>query len=206
MDNIGSKGKQTFRATFRLVGPMKRSTFQIEQPDPKEELLNDIWYWSWCLRMQAGRFRKDGLAEIKHWSSSSKHIARKAFSKTSCDEHLILVVATNLDRSLKRVLKNEKSRLKINPDSLRTLKLLRDIYEHWDEMRTELRQNKDTSKKALGKLKKEYPNAEPWSITINPEDNDILLAGVVSINTLIAELRQLEANVLRAERALKRSK
>lgn len=204
MRNDGDNSEQTFRATLRLVGPLKRSTFQKEQPDSAEELLSDILHWSWSLRMQADRLKQDGISELKKWGSDSSYIARKAFSRTSCDEHLIMVVATNLDRALNRVPKKQKNILSIDPNSRRALKLLRNIYEHWDEMRKELRQNNDDPKKSLGILKKEYPDADPWSITIIPENDDILLAGVVSINTLITELRQLEARVLRTERARKR--
>jgi hypothetical protein len=79
--------------------------------------------------------------------------------------------------------------------------LLRNIYEHWDELRRHLRAGTSDAKGAIAKLREEFPAADPWSFTIDPENREIVLADVVALQTLLKELRSLEARVLRLERS-----
>jgi len=64
MSTVASADPQLLQVTFRLVGPLKRSTFQREAPDPVEEALNDVLHWSWSTRLQISRLRLDVAAEL----------------------------------------------------------------------------------------------------------------------------------------------
>ena len=198
--------RQLMRVTFRIVGPMKRSTFQREQPDFAEEALSDVLHWSWSTRLQIDRLRQDVSVEFAAWSAKHPHRARRAFSATSCDEHLLLVCAANLDRALDRVPKNLRRQLSISKQSRRALWLLRNIYEHWDELRRHLRAGTSDSKGTIAKLRKEFPAADPWSFTIDHRADEIVLADIVALRALLKELRGLEAGVLRLERSRKRDR
>jgi hypothetical protein len=197
---------QTFVATFRLVGPIKRSTFQREAPDLIAEALNDVLYWSWSIRLQGERLRSDLSLEVSRGGELRRLAARRLFSQTSCDEHLLLVCAANLERALLKVPKRYRRDLYVTKDSRRALWLLRNVYEHWDELKRHLRAGTDDAKGTLAKLRKEFPQADPWSFTINPANNTIVLADVVDLNALTLELRRLEASVLRLERARSRAR
>jgi len=60
------------------------------------------------------------------------------------------------------------------------------------------------AKGTIAKLRKEFPAADPWSFTIDHESNEIVLADVVALRTLLKELRTLQARVMRLERSRKR--
>jgi hypothetical protein len=197
---------QPFVATLRFVGPIKRSTFQREAVDPTEEALNDVLHWSWSIRLQGERLISDIPLELSKWGNSPRLGVRRSSSRTSCDEHLLLVCAANLERALLKVPKRFRRDLYVTKDSRRALWLLRNIYEHWDELRRHLRAGTNDAKGTLAKLRKEFPQADPWSFTIDPANNTIILADVVDLNALTLELRRLEASVLRLERARARAR
>jgi hypothetical protein len=198
------RGPQLFRVTFKIVGPLKRSTFSSEAPDPTEELLNDLFHWSSSVRRQIRRLGQDVRDELAAWGSNRKLHARRHFSATSCDEQLLLATAVNLDRALQRVSKKLGRHLYVNKDSRRALWLLRNIYEHWDSLRQHLRDGTKDPEGTLEKLRAEFPQADPWSITIDPDTDDIVIADVVPVRPLIRDLRRLEARVLRLERSRRR--
>jgi hypothetical protein len=192
--------------TFRLQGPIKRSTFQRETPDPVEESLGDVLHWSWSTRMQAARLRQSVSAELIAWNREGRHRTRHAFSKTSCDELLLLVCAANLDRALEKLPKQFRRCILVPKPWRRGLWLLRNVYEHWDELRRHLRAGTDDAKGTVGKLRREFPSADPWSFTIDPESDEVILASVVPLKPLMRELRRLEARILRLERKHKSEK
>lgn len=191
------------KVRLRFVGPLKRSTFQKKAPDSKEEIFKDLLHWSWSVRLQIERLSRDIPQELNPWCSETHYKLRRNFSKTSCDEHLLLVVATNLDRALNRLSKKDSRTLKISDDSRRALRLLRNVYEHWDIFRGQLRKDEEEFDGALAKLRSEFPDADPWSITIDRENDDLIIADVIALKPLVKELRRLEARILRLERARK---
>jgi hypothetical protein len=138
--------------------------------------------------------------ELSLLNAKQRLKSRRSFSTTSCDEHLLLVCAANLDRALKRASRRLRSSLEVTQETRRALWLLRNVYEHWDEIRGPLRAGRDDAKETLKKLRDEFPQADPWSFTVDPEYN-IILSDVVDLNALIVELRRLEARVLKLERA-----
>jgi len=149
----------TTQVTFRLQGPLKRSTFQREPPDPVEETLGDVLHWSWSTRMQAARLREGVSAEFIAWNREGRHRMRQVFSKTSCDEHLLLVCAANLDRALDKLPKQFRRDIEVPKPWRRGLWLLRNVYEHWNELRRHLRAGTDDAKGTVGKLRREFPNS-----------------------------------------------
>ena len=118
------------------------------------------------------------------------------------DEHLVLIAAANLDRALQKLPKRVRHRVQLPNPTRRALWLLRNIYEHWDELRKQYRSGTQPLRGAAQKLKAEFPNADPWSFTFDPKSGDIILADVVALTPLLGELRRLEARVLRLERRL----
>jgi len=201
MNQGSNNSSNVLRVTFRLAGPIKRSTFQRQPPDPIEEALGDVLHWSWSTRLQATRLKRDVSEELTAWGTRRRSQARRAFSATSCDEHLLLVCAANLHRALDRVPKAWRHQLSIPKQSRRGLWLLRNIYEHWDEIRRHFRTGTNDPKGTIQKLRKEFPAADPWSFTIHHESGEVVLADVVAMRTLVRELRELEARVLRLERS-----
>jgi len=205
-----SEGQQspprTLQLRLRVVGPFKRSTLdRAERPDAIEELLTDIFHWSWSTRLQVDRLRQDVRSELAAWGKARSHVARRAFSTTSADEQLLLVCAANLERALTKAPNRLRRDLQVSKQSRRALWLLRNIYEHWDELRRHVRAGTDDSKGTVAKLRREFPSADPWSFTIDPDKDEIILADVVALKSFVAELRRLEARVLRLERSRKRA-
>lgn len=192
---------QRIRLTLRMSGRVKRSTFDRETPDPIDEALDDVLHWSWSTRRQQERLTTSIRSELKAWATQRRGIARKSFSAASCEEHLLYVCAANLDRALERLPKHLRRELQVSKDTRRVLWLLRNVYEHWDEIRKHLRAGTPDPKGTLTKLHKEFPNADPWSFTIDLDTGEIILADVVSFTQWTPELRKLEARALRLERA-----
>lgn len=187
--------------TLRFVGPIKRSTFQHHAPDLEAEALSDVFHWSSATRLQADRLRKDVAVELAILGKKRPHAVRRIFSITSIDEHLFLVAGANLDRALTKVPRHLQKQLSVTKESRRALLLLRNIYEHWDELRVHMRAGTKGSKGTIVKLRKEFPSAEPWSFTFDRDNGEIILADVVTLSPFLRELRLLESRVLRLERS-----
>lgn len=189
------------RVQFQIVGSLKRSTLDRSYPDPEWQALTDVLQWSWSCRLQASRLRRSFLKELtprqELYVFEWRHL-----SATSYDDHCLATAAANLDRALA----NAETFLKtIGPPkrTRRALRLLRNIYEHWDELRDAFRQGDLKKTGAAKKLCQEFPEAEPWSLKID-ETQDIVLAEVVSMRKLVKDLRTLEATVLWRQRQLRR--
>jgi hypothetical protein len=164
-----------------------------------------VLHWSWSIRLQSERLASDIPLELSLFGGTQRLKSRRSFSRTSCDEHLLLVCAANLDRALLKVPKRLRRDIEVSKEARRALWLLRNIYEHWDELRRHLRAGTNDAKGTLLKLRKEFPQADPWSFTIDPARNNIILSDVVNLNELTSELRRLEARVLRLERTRARA-
>ena len=188
-----------WKATFRMTGPLTRSTLERDHPDPEWERLTDVQAWCWNTRLQAKRFQQSLSSEFR--SGDSLHAFQwRLFATTSYDEHCLMSAAHNLGRSLKQLQTPSLSN-NLPKATVRALQLLRHIYEHWDELRSGYRHGKLT--RSAKKLSDEFPKAEPWSVQLLP-DGDVLLANVVSIRTLVKDIRRLEARVWWRLRELRR--
>ena len=192
--------EETVTVTFQVAGPMKRSTFEREKIDPVAEAINDILHWCWSTRLQIRRLRSSLQAEFSGWNGRPRVRARRKFSATSYDEHLVYVAAANLHRALESVPRVIRSEVRFAKVPGRALRLLRDIYEHWDQLRRQLRGDPTKLRGAGAKLRRDFPGADPWSFTFDPRTGDIVLANVVEVKPLLKELRLLEARLLRRER------
>ena len=181
---------QRMRVTFEIVGPLTRSTLECDHPDPQWERLSDAQYWCECTRRQAGRFERSVHAELRR-RPGLLAFARRSFAATSFDEHCLLVTGRNLERALCRLKRKDLDQAPQIGGS-QALKFLRNVYEHWDALRSAYRQGRTTG--AAQKLIGEFPEAEPWTFQLYP-DGDIVLAKVVSLRKLIKDVRSLEARV-----------
>lgn len=190
-------GRQTVAVTFKFVGPLKRTTFSQETPDPTEEAVGDLLHWSWSVRLQFRRLTKSLREEFKAWNNRPSVYRQRHFSKTSYDEHMLTVAGGNLDRAIRRAKKPVRQVIQISKDAHRGLWLLRHNYEHWDELRGAYRKNTGQLSGAAAKLKREFPNADPWSLKFDPESGEIILANVVPLTPLVNELRDLEKELLK---------
>jgi len=197
---------QTAKVTLQVVGPMKRSTFQEEAPDPIDEAVNDLLHWSWSTRLQLRRFGQSLRAEFKAWGARPQVRARRQFSATSYDEHAFLVAAANLEGALRRAPKAVRLDAQLPESWRRALWLLRNIHEHWDDLRASYRSKGRQLRGAAQKLRDEFPKADPWSFTFDPGSGAIVMADVVPLESLWKQLRLLEARMLRLERRRKAQK
>lgn len=193
--------KQPLRLTFRIVGPIRSSTLERDHPDPEWQALSDLLYWSWCCRLQASRLRHSFLAQFPLGKRPYVR-QRYLFATTSFDEHAFTVAAGNLVKALRRAPKSLRDQ-HLSEDTTRALRLLRDIYEHWENMRAAFRKGGPEKTAAAQKLAKDFPEAEPWTIAFH-EDGDIVLAEVVSLSKLVTDLRILEAAAHWRQRKLQR--
>lgn len=191
---------KTIEVKFQIIGPIKRSTFDHKNADLESEAIEDLFHWLWSTRLQITRFRHSLVSEFDYLCKGSSLKARRRFSATSYDEHILLVAAANLDRSLKKAQKFVPRKLKLPEQHQRALYLLRNIYEHWDQLRKEYRQPKGPLQGSALRLKQEFPNAVPWSISFDPNTGEITIANTVPLKPFNDALRQLEAKLLHFQR------
>ena len=205
MASVDQKGATTTadpsQWTFKIEirGPLKRSTLEPDYPDPEWEKLTDVRYWCWCTRLQADRLRRSALASFPFGGGPPSR--RENLSATaSYDEHCLMAAARNLMRAVKTQSDPSLGENLSNVD-FRALQLLRNVYEHWDELRAGYRDGQLS--RTAKTLATEFPGAEPWSIEFFP-DGDVRLANVVSLRSLIKGIRTLEASVRCRLRMLRR--
>jgi hypothetical protein len=191
---------QVIRLEARIVGPLRRSTLETDHPDPEWQSLGDVLYWSFCCRLEATRLAQSFMSEFP-LGKRLYVFQRKRFATTSFDEHALVIAAGNLGKALERA---PKFLRRILPKkTLRALQLLRNIYEHWEDMRAAFRKGGPAKTEAALKLSQEFPEAEPWTIAIHP-DRSIDLANVVFLRSLSLDLRKLEASSHWRQRKLRR--
>ena len=164
---------------------------QDEAPHGNDELrfLDDVLHWIWSCQLQIERLRQDLRDELggAYAKGEGPIEGRKRFSRTSLDEHLLLVTARNVFRALDQDKKLSK-RLETNSATRNAITYLRNIYEHWDDHDKGL---------SFGKFKEAFPEARPRSLTIKRDD--LMLAGVVSLRQFSDDLKALEAEILGLE-------
>lgn len=181
------------KITFEVVGPITRSTVGNEVPDPDEEALNDLLHWVWSWRLQVSRLGKSTEAQ---YSEAKPLDQRRSRSAASYDEHALAVVGWNLARAVARAGKRFPL-LGISGATYEALRLLRDLYEHWDEQRPPFHSGEIEKKFSGRNFAEQFPEGKPWSITY--AQDDWLLGGVVPINELTRELEPIEKATLRIE-------
>ena len=191
-----NKHQATAKLTLRIVGPIERNTFQREASDPVLETIDDLFHWSSSTRLQIRRLARDLPKDFKAFSWQPGLRRRRRFSETTFDEHALCVAGGNLDRAMKRAPKKLRRELELPESQSRALWLLRNIYEHWDQLRTQYRSGRPLTG-AAAKIQKEFPAAKPWSVTLDPSTGDITVGGVVSLAKLDHELRALESKLSR---------
>lgn len=184
---------KTVRITFKGVGPLTRSTIGNDVPDPDEQAISDTLHWIWSWQVQLGRFRQSTNAERSIDQAGQSGLeCRKIFSRTSFDEHMLMVVGRNLLRAIDRLPKNLGNAV-IPEDTREALICLRNIYEHWDEERESF-QNPAIPKKRSGKkFFDTFPCGTPWTITY--AHNDFYIGGVFGLIDFTKKLSQLETRL-----------
>jgi hypothetical protein len=195
-----SAPQKTITVTFKLIGPLKRSTIGSADPDPAKQALDDALFWLWSSRLQMTRLRGSFLRELPR-KGVPPLASRRRFARTSYDEHSLLVAACNLDRAFARAHKIFPS-LQLSASTRRALRLLRNIYEHWEEHRDAFRKSSRPKSNSGEQFLKEFPTGDPWSFTFDPKSGNIVLADVVSLKEFRSDLRKLEAKLSFLEKTL----
>lgn len=185
--------EKTITITFRSVGPVTRTTVGEGTPDPEEEALGDVLHWIWSWHIQVARFHESTLRET---GSGTLLESRKASSRTSYEEHLLSVAGWNLARALNRV-QPYIPEAAISEKTSNALKLLRHLYEHWDEQRLAFQVDDIPKERAAKELARLFPEGRPWTIVF--KNDDCLLGGVIGIGELSEALVPIEQEVLRLE-------
>jgi len=187
--------EKRYRLTLRGAGPLTRSTLGRPESDPNERVLEDMLHWVWSSQLQIRRLIESTNAE---WNSSSLDPAlrRKVFSQTTFDEHIVLVAGRNLVRALDRA-QEQFPALGLTDDMRACIKLLRDIYEHWDEQREAFLPGGPPKERSGKEFAERHPDGKPWSITYAA--SGLVLGGVLPLNDFLVSLDGLESALLRLE-------
>jgi len=121
---------------------------------------------------------------------------RQASSRFSFDEHVLVVVGWNLARALARA-----SALSLvstlEGDKCQALRLLRNLYEHWDEQRDSFRPGGPPKERSAAEFADRFPAGQPWSIVFDRDD--WIIGNVVRVNELTRELEGIESHLLSVE-------
>ena len=148
------------------VGPLTRTTLGDEPVDPREQAINDALHWIWSWGVQVGRIRESFAAEM---SQSSGIAGRRAASRFTLDEHLLAVIGWNLARALV-IVERYVPTIRLETEQREALRLLRHLYEHWDEQREPFRTSDEPKQRAGAAFAAQFPGGRPWSIVSNRED------------------------------------
>jgi hypothetical protein len=178
------------RVQFRGVGPLTRSSLPSGPVDPKAAAIDDALHWIWSWRVQVRRL---GESQQAAFSASSGMPRRQAESRSSLDEHLLVVTGGNLVRALARA--SDLSLVApLEENKHQALWLLRNLYEHWDQQRDAFRPGGPPKEQSGAKFADTFPTGQPWSIVF--EEDDWVLANVVPVNELTRELEGIESHLL----------
>lgn len=185
--------EKTFTVTFKSVGPVTRTTVGERNPDPKREALGDVLHWIWSWHLQVDRLQESTLRET---GKGTQLESRKVSSRTSYEEHMLSVAGWNLARALNRA-QVYIPHACISEETGKALRLLRHLYEHWDEQRLAFQMSDIPKERAAKELAKHFPEGRPWTIVFTSDD--WLLGGVVGIGELSEALVPIELEILRLE-------
>lgn len=155
---------------------------------------SDLLHWIWSWRVQFDRLRE---STYKDGFGKSLDVKRRSFSRTSLDEHLLAVVGGHLVKAMDEF----GSGLPVHalaPAHLEALRLLRNLYEHWDEQRESLRDPEKQLERSAKTFSELFPEGRPFSITYAA--NDWLLGGVVPLQGVTGATAGLAEAILELER------
>jgi len=136
---------------------LTRSTVDNAPPDPREESLNDVlhWVWSWCAEL------KRLVASTNAQGQGDSDIeVRQSFSLASCEEHALVVAGWNLTRAIQKVGELFPS-FRIAQDKAEPLRLLRYLYEHWDEQRPAFQDPAVAKERSARRFVELFPQGRP---------------------------------------------
>ncbi|MER3486043.1 MAG: hypothetical protein C4345_08815 [Chloroflexota bacterium] len=184
---------RSIKIHFEGVGPLSRTTVGTDSVEPHDEALNDALHWIWSWQLQIRRLQESFDAE---WQGGTALERRRAASRVSYDEHILTVVGWHLTRAIKHA-ESLFPHISLPARDSEALRLLRHLYEHWDEQRAAFRSDKAPKAQSAAKFSSQFPQGRPWTIVF--EKDDWILAGVVRLNELTQAVRELESAVLKAE-------
>ena len=193
MTDSESQQPRTVTIRFQGIGPLTRSTVGTEPVSPPDEAVNDTLHWIWSWRLQLGRLRESFEAE---WKGDVGIERRRSSSRFSFDEHILVVTGWNLARAVKLV-EAIFPAIRLSEEQTEALRLLRHLYEHWDEQRPAFRSPTVPKEKSAADFAERFPEGKPWTIVF--AESDWLLGGVLALNELTRALAQLEAALLDIE-------
>jgi hypothetical protein len=173
-----------FKIKLRLVGPITRSTMNEIPDDSPECLINDALHWIWSWQLQLARYCESINNELLRFGDGDP----RSFSRTSFDEHVLMVAGGQVVRSVIRA-RSCLPTLVIPRGTTTILKELRDIYEHWEQHRAPFR-NEAPMVRSGKKFSEKNPTGKPWEVIF--EKDDIILAHVLSTNLVFQQLHVLE--------------
>lgn len=159
-----------------------------------DRVVSEALHWIWSWNVQLDRLYLSTKAE---WNMNQTEISslesEKICSRTSLDEHLLLVVGRNVLRAID-CLPPHLADGTIPTNTREALNLLRNIYEHWDEQRAAF-ENPGIPKTRSGKcFSKKYPNGILRSITY--AQDDFYIGGVVGLKSFSNQLSELAHRLL----------
>ena len=158
------------------------------------EKVDHSLHWTWSCQLQLRRLIDSTKAEwTLHEQDPVKK--RKVFSRTSYDEHMFLVAACNLVRAVNLTVK-DLPQLKRFIAHNEAIRLLRNIYEHWDEIRSGRRS------RSVDDFRNKFPQAQFFSITYT--DRGPVIAGILSLREFLVQLEELEKELLAVEAVQKK--
>ncbi len=155
----------------------------------RDLILDDVLHWVWSWQLQVHRLSLSTLGEGQGRDELDR---RKSSSAASLDEHLLLVVGTNLSRALIEASKVHPP-LTFPRELLDPLVLLRNIYEHWEEQRPTFRNRVDLHRSGR-EFAASFPDGQPWSIKY--DGGEWRIGGVAAINEITTLLAGVEMEVL----------
>lgn len=193
MTDADSPQPRVFRVRLRGVGPLTRTTVGTDPVTPEEEALTDAlhWIWSWCL--QVGRLQESLEVE---WSDGAEIERRRAASRFSFDEHILAVTGWNLARAVQRA-GAMFPLVKLREEHTEALRLLRNLYEHWDKQRATFQTPDAPKEQSAATFAEKFPQGRPWTIVFG--ESDWFLGGVLPVNEVTDALQELEAELLAVE-------
>jgi hypothetical protein len=190
---MASRPKRTLTVTFKAVGPIKRSILGEEDPDPRAAALIDALHWVWSCQLQIRRLGEALESEGRNPRLSPTQ-RRIRFSRTTFEEHALLVAAFNLTKALTTA-ERCGIHLQLSSDMRAATTELRHIYEHWERQRDSFRQKTRPKSDSGSRFLRRFPHGEPWALFLQP-DGDIVIGNVVPLRQLFRELRELEQQLL----------
>lgn len=113
--------------------------------------------------------------------------------------HVLVVAGWNLARAIQKAGELFPS-FRIAQDKAEALRLLRHLYEHWDEQRPAFQDPAVPKERSAKRFVELFPQGRPWSITYAKDD--WLLGGVVGIEAITDALVAIEEEALQIERQL----